>query len=224
VTDLPPSAKVSRPAELPTVLGELGLLLDVPVLSVVGGADGMGQADQDVLSSLLDEVVVPLLERSGAAVVYGGTDTGVMRAIGRARAAAHAGFPLVGVAAEGTINKDTVRLEPNHSHFVIVPGDDWGDESPWLFTLAAAIAGPRPSPTLVVNGGEITLGDIEQSLTRRIPVLVLAGTGRAANRIADGSGDSRTRRIANSPLTHVVYVHDRDAVRNCLQSLLWPEA
>ncbi|WP_370949792.1 hypothetical protein AB5J62_19980 [Amycolatopsis sp. cg5] len=212
----PPSIRVHRRADLPAALERLGLLLDVPVLSVVGGADGISPPDLDVVSSLLEAVIVPLLGECGATVVYGGTDSGVMRVVGRVRP--DGGFPLVGVAAAGTI--DGIELEPNHTHFVVVPGTRWGDESPWLFDVAAGIAGTRTSATVVVNGGEITLGDMEHSLARRIPVLVLAGTGRAADRVAAGAGDDRIRRIAKSPLTYVADVHDRDAVRNRLKSLL----
>jgi hypothetical protein len=75
-------------------------------------------------------------------------------------------------------------LDPYHTQVILVPGDTWGDESPWLSRVAAAIASGWPSVTLVVNGGEITYGDIEHSLEAGRPVIVLAGTGRTADAIA----------------------------------------
>jgi hypothetical protein len=56
-------------------------------------------------------------------VIDGGTDAGVMQLIGRARAASGGRFPLIGVAAEGTVmvpgagtsSPDATELEPNHT-------------------------------------------------------------------------------------------------------------
>ena len=47
--------------------------------------------------------IVALSERLRSSVVDGGTDAGIMQLVGKARAAAQATFPLVGVAAEGTV-------------------------------------------------------------------------------------------------------------------------
>ena len=34
----------------------------------------------------------------------------------------------------------TVHLDPNHSHFVLVEGDRWGDETTKLFEIATALS------------------------------------------------------------------------------------
>src|SRR5206468_11337979 len=64
-------------------------------------------------------------------------------------------FPLIGVAPAGAVAlprssdphpaPEAVPLEPHHSHFLLVPGERWGDESPWLAAVVAALAGDRPS-------------------------------------------------------------------------------
>ncbi len=155
-----------------------------------------------------------------------------MRVIGRARAAGDRGFPLVGVAAEGTVdtgdrtqaNPDAAALEPHHTHFVLVPGSDWGDESPWLGRVAEAIADGGPMLTMVVNGGEITFDDVSASLTRDRPVLVLAGTGRTADAIAAArsgrDADPRAVAISASPLTSVLSVEDQAGVAAVLGEAL----
>jgi hypothetical protein len=209
------------------VLRGLGLELDVRVLAVVGGAAGMSERDGEVVAAVLGEVVVPVLLQTGGTAVSGGTDAGVMGALGRARAAAGAAFPLVGVAAEGLVDTgdgargELTALEPNHTHFVLVPGEVWGAESPWLFDVAMAIAGVRPAVTLVFNGGAITLDDVEHSLERGIPVVVLAGTGRMADRIAAlDAQDARIRHIYDSPLTYVAVAENHAEVARCLVRLL----
>lgn len=185
-----------------------GLPAGRPVLVLVGGAAGMADAHFDLVAGVLADLV-PVLDGFGAVVVDGGTDAGVMRAMGSARAAAGGDFRLVGVAAEGALGK--TPLEPHHTDVVLVPGDRWGDEVPWLADTATAVAAGLPSVTLLANGGLISLDDAESSLARGRPLLVLRGSGRTADAIA-ARADERTARIADSPLTHVVTA-DRVAAR-----------
>lgn len=228
----PRFVRVARVPEIPAALDAAGVSRPVPVVALVGGAGGMDDAAQQVLAGVLRDVVVPSVGRHGATVVDGGTDSGVMRMLGRARAERDGGFPLVGVAAEATVRvpgggpviDDAAEPEPHHSHLVLVPGSAWGDESPWLARVADAIAGDRPSLTVVVNGGEITYDDATASLERGRPVVVLAGTGRTADVIADaGTGraaDPRAAAIAASPLAQVVAVDDATAVGVAIDALL----
>ncbi|MFI9008026.1 hypothetical protein ACIGNX_12415 [Actinosynnema sp. NPDC053489] len=181
-------------------LGRAGLPVGRPVLVVVGGADGMAAGDVRAVAEVLRDLV-PLLDECGAVVVDGGTDAGVVRAVGLARAAAGGAFPLIGVAAQVAVELDA--FEPNHTLLVLVPGDAWGDEVPWVADVAGLVAGSRPSLTVVVNGGRITFDDAEQSLARRRPLAVLRGTGRTADAIA-ARADERSTAIAASPLTTVL--------------------
>jgi hypothetical protein len=232
VGDVPRLARVSQVCEVPAALDALGVRRGRPVVVLVGGAGGMDERDQQDVVLVLRDAVVPALERHGATVVDGGTDAGVMRLIGRARTNGAVGFPLVGVAAEGTVRvpgggpvaDDAAALEPHHTHVVLVPGSDWGDESPWLADVADAIAAGRPSLTVVVNGGEITYGDVGDSIARGRPVVVLAGTGRTADAIAAARAgrdtDPRAAAVAESALTRVVPVHDRAGVEATVDALL----
>lgn len=223
-----PHARVSQMSEIPAALDALALRRGRPVLVLVGGAGGMDQDHLQMLATVLQQVVLPLLDRRDAAVVDGGTDSGVMRVIGQTRASGGERFPLVGVAAEGTVvvpdqgspAPDAAQLEPNHTHVVLVPGATWGDESPWLANVADVIADGCPSVTLVVNGGEITYDDVAGSLARRRPVVVLDGTGRTADAIAAAcegqGGHPRAMEIAASPLTRVVAVWDAEAIGDAI--------
>jgi SLOG in TRPM, prokaryote len=230
--DRPRLARVTRMAEIPQALDALAVGRGRPVVVLVGGAGGMDEPTQRSVAGVLRDGVVASVERNGAGVVDGGTDSGVMGLIGRARAEHGGGFPLVGVAAEGTVRvpgggaviDDAAEPELHHSHLLLVPGTAWGDESPWLASVADALAGGRPSVTVVVNGGEITYADAAGSIHRGRPVVVLAGTGRTADAIADArSGrpaDRRADAIAASPLTHVVAVDDVVRLRATVDALL----
>jgi hypothetical protein len=231
-TTAPPVARVAEPGDVPATLKALGIATGRPVLVVVGGADGMSPEHMAALARAVGPVIRALGDW-GAAVVDGGTDSGVMRVIGQAYNTAGASFPLVGVAAEGTViipgarpAPDAGPLDPHHTQVLLVPGDSWGDESPWLSRVATAIAGGRPSVTLVVNGGEIAYADIEHSLEAGRPVIVLAGTGRTADAIAAAARgrdtDPRAARVAAVPGTRVVPLGDPAVLRLAIGSVLAP--
>ncbi|HUY52613.1 MAG TPA: hypothetical protein VMV92_44075 [Streptosporangiaceae bacterium] len=227
---VPPYARVGQPADLSAALGALSIGLHRPVLVSAGGAGGMTPDHLAVMARVMERIV-PALDRWGAAVIDGGTDSGVMKIMGQAREAAGARFPLVGVAAEGTVvlpgtatAPDAARLEPHHTHVVLVPGDAWGDESPWLSRVAAAIADGQPSLTLVANGGQITYDDIGHSLQAGRPVIILAGTGRTADAIAAAArghtDDRQATQIAASPGTQIVPLADPQALYSAIESIL----
>lgn len=231
--EVPPHLRVTDAADVVEALATLGVSGHRPVLVVVGGASGMSEPDRGRVDDLVRTRLVPGLERHGAAVVDGGTDAGVMRLLGQVRTASAAAFPLLGVAAAGTVRlpgqeeagPDAVDLEPGHTGVLLVPGTAWGDESPWIAEVAGRLAGPFASVTLVINGGEVTYSDVEHSLAAGRPVLVLAGSGRAADAIAEAArsrpdGPDRLARVAASPLVAVVRLDDPDGVAAALDAAL----
>lgn len=184
--------QVHHMEELPLVFSELGIHYPRPALVLIGGALGISEDEMAHLQRLFVDVLVPVVESVGAAIIDGGTDAGIMQLIGHAYCEKGATFPLIGVAAVGTIalsNATPARsqnglLEPHHTHFILVPGTEWGDESPWIARVASELAGEKPSLTILVNGGEIAWNDIAQSLQANRPVIVIEGSGRTADRLA----------------------------------------
>lgn len=218
-------------AALPAAVAALGLTTPRPVVVVVGGAGALPPAQLARLQPLFDAAILPVAARLGAAVIDGGTRSGVMRALGESRWRLRSGVPLVGVAARGTVRlpeqahqPDAADLEPHHSHLVLVPGDTWGDESPWLTRVAAVVAGPCPSVTVLINGGDIALRDVGHSVAAERPVLVLAGSGRAADDLAaaaHGSApDVRAGELATSGLLRVVAPGDAASLTRALMAAL----
>jgi hypothetical protein len=76
---------------------------------------------------------------------------------------------------------------------------------------------PSEVGTVLANGGEIAYDDVLRSLDGGRPVIVLAGTGRTADVIADvavgRSEEPRAQLIARSGLTLIVNIEDIDMVR-----------
>lgn len=216
-----PAIEVSDFNELPAALRELDFNRPQPTLVLVGGAAGLSETDMEHLRPLFIEVLAPLVENLGVLVVDGGTDAGVMRMMGQTRVETGSTFPLIGVVIRSKVDltggasstTENVPLEPNHTHFIFVPGSDWGDESPWLDRVVKELANVSPSVTVLINGGEIARKDVEQSLSTGRPVVVISGTGRLADELAIAP--------KKSPLLHVVNFEDRsDKVTKVVMALL----
>ncbi|WP_414568157.1 hypothetical protein [Nostoc sp. CCY 9925] len=201
--------RVNQQAELPNTLKQIGLSDSRPVLVVVGGASNISEADFLRIQRLFVEILAPIAQTLGAYVVDGGTDAGVMRLMGVARTQIGAKFALVGVAPEGKVAlpnelkvADLTPLEPNHTHFLLVPGSNWGDESPWISDVATVLAGGAPSVTVLLNGGEVTFKDAFSSVNTGRLVVAIAGSGRTADILAGAllgnATDDRAKELAKS--------------------------
>lgn len=162
--------------------------LEIPhpntVIVLVGGAGGIGLLDKFSMRKAI-KVVAQLAQETQAVVVDGGTQAGIMAEIGRQRKHNDYSFPLVGVVFDSLLMQEDPAsiLEPNHTHFLLIPGNNWGDESAWISKIATYVADYEKSITVLVNGGNISRTDVEYSLLENRPTFVLRGTGRLADEI-----------------------------------------
>lgn len=206
--------------ELSASLQSIGLdLPSRPVLVIIGGASKLSEADYQQLRRLFLEGLAPVAQQWQACVVDGGTDAGVMKLMGEARTAIAGTFPLIGVtpiglaALPGTIpqSDEATPLEPSHTHFVLVPGANWGDESAWIAAVASELAGNAPSVAILINGGEITWKDAFCNAEVGRSIVVVAGSGRTADQIAAGlrgePADERASALIESGLVQAVHLN-----------------
>ncbi|MBD2462844.1 hypothetical protein H6G89_17530 [Oscillatoria sp. FACHB-1407] len=207
---------LQTPATLPQTLQELGLPKRRRVLVVIGGASKLSTEDFNRVQLLFLEVLAPLAMKWGACVVDGGTDAGVMRLMGQARSTLKASFPLVGVAPVGlavlpgqiAASPDAAPLEENHTHFLLIPGSNWGDESPWIADVATALAEDQPSVAILINGGEVSWKDASQNVQEGRAIITIAGSGRTADILAAvlrrQADDQRAQEIIKSGLVQAI--------------------
>lgn len=168
-----------------------GLGMPHKTLVIVGGASGLDDDQQTQLDGLFRRVLAPLAQEMQLYVIDGGTDAGVMRLMGQARTAIGGDFPLIGVAPRSLVDlpdrpaahPDASTLEPNHTHCILVPGERWGDESPWIAEIATRLSGHHESMTILVNGGSVTIQDAYASVAAGREIVIIAGTGRIADDI-----------------------------------------
>ena len=159
-------------------------------LLLIGGAD-FSSADPAIVDGIRGflATLAAHCQRTGTAVVDGGTDAGVMRWFAEARASIEGTFPLIGVAPRFAFERQTrtgrpISVAAGHSVVLAVPGEQFGDEMPWLFAVADGIAAEAAAPTILVNGGDLAATEARQRLADGHLVVAVAGSGRAADELA----------------------------------------
>lgn len=154
----------------------------------------MDEKASGVVRRFVTEAVLAAARDTSAVMLDGGTDAGVMAIAGRARRELEWDGLLVGVAPAGKVRageiaagQGTTRLEPHHSHQMLVPGSEWGDELPWLIDIARSIAGKSPVVAVVINGGPHAMEEARACAEQGWSVVPLAGSGRTADELAEAN-------------------------------------
>jgi hypothetical protein len=176
------------------VLDALGLERPPALILIAGGAANLDEALEPCLGQLFSQGIARAAADTGALIIDGGTQAGVMALMGQGVADRGRRSVLLGVApaglvtypggpAEGSI-ADGAPLDPNHSHFVLVESDEWGGEIDTRYELAEALASGIPVVTVLVNGGPLAGEEVLRSVRQGWPLIVVAGSGRLADEIA----------------------------------------
>jgi SLOG in TRPM, prokaryote len=182
-------------SNLAEAIAQIGLKGRYPVIVLIGGKIDEQQAEA---TRRAIQSIGRAAEDMQAVVLCGGTDMGVMAEIGQMRSRNGYKFPLVGITPEELVTwpggppstkflwwgYKRWQLEPHYSHFILVPGSQFGDESPWIVDTATILSKDHKSVTILINGGEVSRKDIQLSLENGRPVIVLSRTGRLADELA----------------------------------------
>jgi hypothetical protein len=182
-------------SNLAQAIVELGLKGHYPVIVLVSGEIDEKQRE---LTRRAIQAVSKAAEDMNAVVICGGADMGIMAEIGQMRSRNGYKFSLVGITPEELVTwpggprstkflwlgKQRWQLESHYSHFILVPGSQFGDESPWIGDAAAILSKGYRSVTILLNGGEVSRKDIELSLENGRPVIVVSRTVRLADELA----------------------------------------
>ena len=210
-------------SSVPQAISELGLKDSYPVIVLIGGAVEKMQADS---TRQAIETISQTAEDINAVVICGGTDMGIMADIGQIRARKGYRFPLVGITPENLVTwpggphsskflwwgEERWPLEAHYSHFILVPGSEFGAESPWIVDTATLLSKGDKSVTILINGGEVSRKDIDLSLEKGRPVIALSRTGRLADELA--------RQPMRNDLISVVPVHALHRIAEAIRDAL----
>ena len=209
--------------DLEQAISELGMKGRYPVIVLIGGEIDEQQADA---TRRVIQTISRVAEDMRAVVICGGTDLGIMAEIGQTRSRNSYKFPLVGITPEELVTwpggphsakflgwgEKRWQLEPHYSHFILVPGNQFGDESPWIVDTATILSKHHQSVTILINGGEVSRKDIELSLANGRPIIALSRTGRLADELA--------RQPNRHRLITVIPVHAEQRITEVVQAAL----
>ena len=200
----------SSPSE---ILKALRLEHPKALLLLIGGAERMDEGLQARLLQLCSRGIARAAAEAEAVIIDGGTDAGVMAMIGQGVADRGHRSPLLGVAPEGAVSypgrtvdpgaKGIVPLDQNHSHFALAEGIEWGSETELMYGLAEHLSREAPVITVLINGGTVARDEMLRSVRRGWPVLVIKGSGRLADDIADLC-DDKPAFIEDTALAEIV--------------------
>lgn len=175
-----------------------------PSIFISGGASLMSEDDQRRTSEMM-EAVGRFAQETSAVIITGGTESGVMQLIGTKRHEKGYTFPLIGVAPLGKVRypgydnpNSEAELEDSHSHFVLVTGSEWGDESETIVRLTHSLAGGvMASVGILINGGKIARNEVYLATTKdlKLPMIVLEGSGRFADELATAFRTGKTNQM-----------------------------
>lgn len=192
----------SRDTDAQSILKALDLAPAHALIMVFGGAKGLDDSRKARLAELFSDAIAPAAAESGALVIDGGTQSGVMAMMGEAVARCGRGSQLLGIAPAGKVTypggagepgvAEGAPLELNHSHFVLVESNEWGGETETMINLARTLN--LPVVAILINGGTIAAEEALQSVRHGWPLFVIEGSGRFADDVSAAGRDTKLAR------------------------------
>jgi hypothetical protein len=194
---------------------------------------GTAELPVDLAAALrrnLGQGLARLVADEGITVVTGGTDAGIFALFGQALDDSLTA-PCIGVVPTGRIDwpgrdppgdsavrsEQPVPLEPHHSHFLLIAGDEWGVETDAMLSFTGALAAGCESIAVVAGGGSGARQEVHGHLAAGREIIVLAGSGRLADELAGviasgGASDPAMAHVAATGLVNVVDVAEPPSV------------
>jgi hypothetical protein len=172
---------------------QLGLRPGKGLVVVNGGTADLSDAEIRYLKPVLDGVIGVVAE-DGLTLLTGATDAGLFRVLGDVSESHPGRGRMIGVAPSKLVlmngdqaapDDERARLEPHHTDFVLVDTARWGGETGVMLGLAREVARHEPSVAVLASGGDISRVELLGHVRDDRPIIVLAGSGRLADDVAD---------------------------------------
>ncbi len=166
-----------------------------------GGAAKTDNALLDSIRVFLRQSIIPFAQANQFVLVFGGTRSGVMQAVGDAYRKAGATFPMLGICPINPVSypghpadrhtprkaifdkhfatKERYPLDDNYTHFILLEDGHFGIESRLMVDMTQ-VSG-LPGVAILINGGKISEHEALLQLNRHHPLIVIKGSGRIAD-------------------------------------------
>jgi hypothetical protein len=200
----------------------LGLSRPRGLIVLNGGTTELSLDLSAALHRTLGEGAAQVTVEERLTVITGGTDAGIFSVFGQALGSRRTA-PCIGVAPAGRViwpgsasptnrkpgEEDPVPLEPHHSHFLLITGEDWGVETEAMLSLTEALSVECASIAILAGGGAGARREVLGHVSAGREVIVLAGTGRLAEDLvgtmaADSAEDREMSDIVATGLLTVI--------------------
>lgn len=179
---------------LDEIVAELGITQSGPVIVVFGSAKTLVANAIPRIERFLAKTVAPIAKERSVAVVYGGTDAGVMALLGRALIEFAPSVPLIGVAPKALVAFDGreppaggAHADRRHTHFVTTPGTRWGDEADALIGITERLARTDTVVAIALGGQQGTLNEVSYAAQRHWPLLVVTHMDTSSDNMQSSS-------------------------------------
>lgn len=159
------------------------------VLVLNGGTAELEGDLQTKLARLLNDGLVRIAAEEQLTVVTGATEAGIFALLGQGLAQWGRTAPCIGVTVADRVSwpghpqDDAPSLESHHSHFVLVEGRSWGDETRTMYALIDVLAQECSSIAVFAGGGQIVIQEMKATVVQGREMILLAGSGRTTDRV-----------------------------------------
>jgi hypothetical protein len=130
-------------------------------------------------------------------LLTGGTDAGIFSLLGAGLAKWERKASCIGVTPAAPVTwpgreQGDTPLEPHHSHFVVVEGEEWGDETQTMYSIAHALSHDCPSIAVFAGGDNVTLREMQANVDHGREMILIAASGRKTDEVLDILAGSNT--------------------------------
>jgi hypothetical protein len=188
---------VPQNADIETTIEILNLPSPRALLIINGGTADLDRSAAVRLKKIYKYLAKFIIDEE-ITIVTGGTNAELFLLFGKAlRKFGDPVAPCIGVTVKGKTGYD--RLETNHSHFILVEGDHWGEETSVMYNLISVLSNHCPSLAFFAGGGEIAIKEMLQNVDQNREMIFLEGLGGLTDEIiaAKTSVRQSDKRIEN---------------------------
>jgi hypothetical protein len=192
-----PLLRVRQNASAREISENLSISPPRAVVCLNGGTAELDEGLAMHLESLLVDGLARVTAEESLTVVTGATDAGIFSLFGKGIEKWGKRAPVIGIAPEklvrwGSGTGGDTPLEPHHSHFVLVEGEEWGDESGTMYALVNEWGNQCPTVAVFAGGGQVTLREMRANVMQGRKMILLAGSGRATDAVLAARGGERS--------------------------------
>jgi len=173
--------KVPPTVDINELICTLKLSAPRALLILNGGTADINDRIKEQLKILFDDLA-HFIVKEKITIITGGTNFGIFALLGEAlQKQGGITAPCIGVTITGHNNLQI--LEPHHSHFVMVEGEKWGDETAVMYRLVNTLAKNCLSLAILAGGGEVTINEMQQNVIQNREMIFLNGSAGSTDDI-----------------------------------------